>query len=402
MWEIIKYNLRKVLNKKLYNSLASTYGYSIRLFEYIFRICPIQDSIMFISFNGRGLECNPKYICEELLRRDSNFKIYWALSGNERSSCKFSKINFIKYRGIMFYYHIATTRLLISNTRMHFCWPKRGEQLYIQTWHSGIGLKKCESDVINHLSKVYVKHAMHDASITDLMISNSTWESELYRRAFWYKGEILECGLPREDIFAPDSEEAKISKCKVLEKYSLEEVQNLHLLLYVPTFRVDGGLKAYNIDYDRLVCALEKRWGGNWKIILRLHPNIQSKQTQITYGSKILNGSQYGEINDLIIASDVVISDYSSCMFDAMLAGKKVFLYASDISEYENDRGMLFRFEELPFSLSTNNDELINNINTFNEKIYMQSCQEFKEKIGLFDLGNASKAVVDWIEERLE
>ena len=289
----------------------------------------------------------------------------------------------------------------ISNVRLPYYWPKRREQLYIQTWHSGIGLKKCESDVINHLSKVYVKNAMHDASITDLMISNSTWESELYRRAFWYKGEILECGLPREDVFALDSEEAKILKCKVLEKYNLEEVQNLHLLLYVPTFRVDGSLKAYDIDYDRLICTLEKRWGGNWRIILRLHPNIQSKQTQITYGSKLLNGSQYGEINDLIIASDVVISDYSSCMFDAMLAGKNVFLYASDISEYKNDRGMLFRFEELPFSLSTNNDELINNINTFNEKKYIQSCQEFKEKIGLFNLGNASKAVVDWIEKRL-
>lgn len=387
--------------ESLYSGIVHIYGNFIKAFLMFLELFPLKNKILFISYYGKGLECNPRYICQELLRRGCNYELYWAISNKKSRKGKDDRINFIRYKGLLFYFHLATSKMWISNVRLPYYWPKSREQLYIQTWHSGIGLKKCESDVINHLSKVYVKHAMHDASITDLMISNSTWESELYRRAFWYKGEILECGLPREDIFAPDSEEAKISKCKVLEKYSLEEVQNLHLLLYVPTFRVDGSLKAYDIDYDRLVCALEKRWGGNWRIILRLHPNIQNKQTQITYGSKILNGSQYGEINDLIIASDVVISDYSSCMFDAMLAGKNVFLYASDISEYENDRGMLFRFEELPFSLSTNNDELINNINTFNEKIYIQSCQEFKEKIGLFDLGNASKAVVDWIEERL-
>lgn len=384
-------------NECLYNKCTVLYDYCIGKIIKLFWLFGVKKKIIFISYYGKGLECNPKYIFNEIIKRNYDYEIYWATSARISDFTENAKVHNVTFRSIMFYYHLATSKLLISNVRMAGIWPKRKQQFYIQTWHAGICLKKVEADVIDHLSPVYVRRAMYDASMTDLMISNSKWESDLYRKVFWYKGEILECGLPREDIFAFPSIDIKN---KVFDFYKLNKNQ-IHLVLYAPTFRVDGNLECYNMDFNRLINVLENKWGGIWKILVRLHPNIQKKQDKIKYDENILNGSQYGDINDLIISSDIFISDYSSCMFDGMLAQKKVVLYASDIEAYEKDRGTLFEFKELPFPLATTNDELIDIIRTFDENAYAEKCKNFKDKIGLFELGNGSRKVVDWIESKL-
>lgn len=384
-------------NECLYNKCTVLYDYCIGKIIKLFWLFGVKKKIIFISYYGKGLECNPKYIFNEIIKRNYDYEIYWATSARISDFTENAKVHNVIFRSLMFYYHLATSKLLISNVRMAGIWPKRKEQLYIQTWHAGIGLKKVEADVIEHLPQVYVRRAMYDASVTDLMISNSTWETNIYRKAFWYKGEILECGLPREDIFAVPSIEIKN---KVLDFYKLN-AKEIHLLLYAPTFRVDGNMECYDIDFNKLLNALINKWGGTWKILVRLHPNIQKKQDKIRYDDNILNGSQYEDINDLIIASDVIISDYSSCMFDGMLAQKKVLLYASDIDAYNKDRGTAFKFEELPFPLATTNEELTNIIKNFDEGAYAIRCDAFKDKVGLFELGNGSRKVVDWIESKL-
>lgn len=393
--KILEY-IKKSLPEGLYIIFVNIYGCVINLILKVLGLLPLKNKIIFISYYGKGIECNPKYIYEELNLRKCKYKLYWALTDNSLKNGKNNSINCIKYRGLMFYYHLATAKLWISNVRLPYYWPKRHDQLYIQTWHSGIGLKKSEADAQDSLSKVYVRHAIHDASITDLMVSNSTWETDLYKRAFWYKGEILESGLPREDCFSLPSHDIKI---KVCDFYKIN--YNDHLVLYAPTFRRDGNMNCYNIDLVQLVNSLNEKWSGEWKVIIRLHPNIKNKQSVIQYNDTILNGSTYEDINDLIIASDIVISDYSSCMFDGLLAKKKVFLYATDIEDYKKDRGMLFEFQELPFSLATNNHELINEINKFNEELYVKKCNDFKKRVGLFELGSGSKKVVDWIDSKL-
>lgn len=372
------------------------YNWVLKLLYFVCLIFPVDHKRVFINhFDGKGFSDNPKYIVLELKKRHRNMNIYCLNS--EKDFHNNGEVNFVKPRSLKSIFFQATSGIWISSVRMPYYSIKRAEQVYIQTWHAGIALKKVEADAVKKLSKRYIKKAIHDSKIIDLMVSNSKWESDLYRKAFWYKGEILECGLPREDIFAFPSIDIEN---KVLDFYKLNK-KDIHLVLYAPTFRVDGNIECYDIDFNRLLNALINKWGGTWKILVRLHPNIQKKQDKIKYDDNILNGSQYGDINDLIIASDVVISDYSSCMFDGMLAQKKVVLYASDIEEYDKDRGTLFEFKELPFPLAITNDELIDIIRTFDENIYAEKCKNFKDKVGLFELGNGSRKVVDWIESKL-
>lgn len=122
----------------------------------------------------------------------------------------------------------------------------------------------------------------------------------------------------------------------------------------------------------------------------------------IEFDEDILNGTQYSEINDLILASDFLITDYSSCMFDGMIAGKKVLIYASDIADYAKERGYLFDLENLPFSVSTTTKELIDNIGSFNEKEYTNRVDIFRNSLGLVPGGNASEDVADFLIAKMK
>lgn len=175
------------------------------LFKSLF-VFPMQKKIVFISYLGTKVNCNPRFIYDELKRRNIDCDLIWAVTEPDEYNFRC-----VKYKSLAFYYHLATAKIRISNTRLFSHWPKRKGQLYIQTWHSGLGLKKSEAAARDSLPIEYVNNAIYDASITDLMISNSKFFTTAIREDFWYKGEILECGLPREDIF-------KYNKAEILKK----------------------------------------------------------------------------------------------------------------------------------------------------------------------------------------
>lgn len=147
--------------------------------------------------------------------------------------------------------------------------------------------------------------------------------------------------------------------------------------------------------------CLNKENKCNWKVLVRLHPNMQKRFNELNYGGDIIDATQYDEINELIVSSDILITDYSSCMFDGMISGSKVFIYATDIEDYIADRNFKISLDELPFPISTNMEELLLNIGEFDPRVYEKKCFEFKQKVGLYEYGNGSAKVADWIIEKL-
>ena len=119
-------------------------------------------------------------------------------------------------------------------------------------------------DKINLFDK---RNIQYNSKIQDLFVSNSNFYSEIYRRAFWYNGEILQCGSPRNDIFFTENE---LCLTKVQEYF---HTQGKHMALYAPTYRNNFGTDAYRLDFERLRVNLEKRFGGEWVILVRLHPH---------------------------------------------------------------------------------------------------------------------------------
>lgn len=365
----------------------------------IMKVCsifPIQKKMVFTAYAGRSYAGNPKTIYKEIVKKcGSTYKYIWIMADK---GIVIENADVVKKRTLLSLYHIATAKVWVDNSRKSWAFVKRKDQYYVQTWHANIMGKRVEADAEDKLEKSYVKNAKHDSQMADLFLSGSAWLSERYREAFWYDGEILEYGLPRSDIFY--KKEADVYKKKVYEYYHLDS--GVKLALYAPTFRADGNMDCYGMDYQQLLTDLQEKWNGKWKILVRLHPNIQKRQNAVKYSEDVLNGSEYGDMNELIVASELLITDYSSCMFDAMEAGKKVLLYATDIEAYMADRGTYFAFEELPFLLAEDKADLHNNIKKFEEEIYKKKSAEFIRRCGICNCSNSTEKIADYIIKQIE
>ena len=171
--------------------------------SFIFNLLQInKEKIVFSNFDGRGYGCNPKYITEELLRREVHCKIIW-LSDDPAETFP-DNVQVKKWNKILRIFEWSTAKIIVNNVRMGKYFDKgfhkKNGQIYIQTWHGSMGIKKMEADC-KHLTSKYIKRSQLDSSKIDYLLSNSTWLSEKYRSSFFYSGEIIEEGSPRNDFF---------------------------------------------------------------------------------------------------------------------------------------------------------------------------------------------------------
>lgn len=352
------------------------------------------NKVVVYNFFGNGYGDSPKYIVEKLLQSDRDLDIVWIVSD---LSTKMPKgVRKVKYGSFQSMYELATAKVIIGNVK-NFSKPKKKQgQFYLQTWHGGIALKKIEKDALPLLSNDYVRASMDDSSMIDLLISNSKFFTKIFRNAFWYDGRIAEVGLPRSDIFFEDP--VPYGK-KIREYFGIDA--NTKLVLYAPTFRDNGDTSSYNVDFNKLVSTLEDMCNCDWAIIVRMHPNARDYANKIRYTDKVINGSVSIDTNELILGSDIILTDYSSVMFDGMLAKKQVYLYTPDLEQYIKDRGMYFSIQELPFPLAKNNLELIKNLCDSKLHNFIDNYSNFEKKIGLVEDGHASEKIALILENEL-
>ena len=245
-----------------------------------------------------------------------------------------------------------------------------------------------ENDAIETIPQTYLEMAKHDSSQIDILLSGCEFSTKIFKRAFWYDGEIFESGTPRCDmLFKRDN--VLINNLK----NRLGISPTTKLLLYAPTFRKNNSLEAYDIDFNRLKTTLEKN--ENWKILIRLHPHLQnlSKELVEKYDD-VIDVTNYDDIQELLLISDLLISDYSSLMFDFAITEKPCIIYASDLNDYlANDRNLYFDITKLPFPLCQTNEELNRTISEFNYKKYTEAMKSFNSEVGSFEDGQACKRV---------
>lgn len=375
----------------VYKLPQTIYYYTFLLIFSIFRID--NKKIVIVNFEGKGYWDNGKYICNELIKY--NYNIYWATKEEYRGSLP-KKVNYVKFNSIKYLYHLATSKIWINNSRFPFWIRKRTKQFYIQTWHGPIGFKKCEAAAIEVLSRYYVCGAKNDSKMANLFISNSTFCTNNYKNNFWYNGKILECGCPRNDIIINNSNDIVNNVKKYFWFQNLEKI-----CLYAPTFRDNKSLNAYDIEYKRLLDKLKNKFTGNRKLLIRLHPAISNLTDKLSiFNENIINASDYPDMQELLVAADFMITDYSSCIFDYAISRKPAIIYASDIEEYNNkDRDFLFKIEDTPFSISTDNEELRNMIENFDIDEYNVKVGNFYNKMWLKETGGSCEKIVEIINK---
>ena len=363
-------------------------------FFWLFKIQ--NNKIVVTSFKGNRYSDNPKYIVEELLKSDSKYKIYWELRNLDDADSLPANVIPLKYESFMSLYHFATAKIWIDNARKNAYMKKRIGQKYIQTWHGGFALKKVEKDAENTLPEYYIKSAKQDSKLADLFIADSKFGAEIFRKAYWYDGEIMMSGLPRNDIVLNETKEKKE---EIRKKLNISKEEKI--ILYAPTFRKIYNPEVYKIDFNKCIEIMENRFGGLWKIGVKLHPGMRKNAADLELPpGKVYDFSDYDDIQELYLVSDVLITDYSSVMFDYMYTKRLCIIYAKDIEDYKKDRGFYVELEELPFEIVTNIEEFDIYISNYSEKEYNNKLDNFIKKYGFIQDGNASKKVVKWIESK--
>lgn len=353
-----------------------------------------KSKVVLQSYYGRGFSDSPKAIAQELIKR-KDFKVYWVVAGDEEAKSLPSEIKPIKIDTMKSIYHLCTAGVWIDNARKWAFTKKKKSQYYIQTWH-GFPLKRIEKDAGDALPSDYIEAAKHDSKITDLYISNSSFLTNIYKTGFWYDGEVLECGFPRNDILVNGDTKVAESARKWL---GLGEEKKI--MLYAPTFRKDKGLSVYDMDYEKVVKSLNESFGGDWIILAKLHPNIAKKAAELDLDKRfVMNASDYPDIQDLYLLADAMISDYSSVMFDFTATKKPCFLYINDLESYKNDRNFYFDIDKLPYKRAESNDELEALIQSFDSTEQAKMLDAFTKEFDIKENGTASVAVADIIEKK--
>lgn len=396
-------------NEKIYILLRKIKAFGYSLMFVAMRIFKVNEKkIVFSSFEGGGYGCNPKYIAEELHKREMTYgrkyKMVWLVNDMELDFPSYM----IKSKNTMLRrsYHMSTAKIWIDNSRQKYGTIKRKNQYYIQTWHGQIGFKPIGNLRKTSFSKIAQIVSMHDGKLVDCWLSNSKWSTKTFREAF-YNEPIVKTGSPRCDAIINQREKLYDDVRK-----KINAIPSAKFVLYAPTFR--GGSQSttrtvvsekFSLDFHSLINCLQKKFGGDWYVLLRVHPQLalsNHENAKRNYGDKIINVSHYEDMYELVAAADVFITDYSSAAFDVASINTPVFLYADDFKEYIKERGgLLWNEEEMPFEMASDNQKLRENILNFNNYDYVKKINKFKEELEILEDGHASERVADMVETYL-
>lgn len=364
---------------------------------YILRIFPIQSNkIVVTCFKNRGFCDSPKYIVLNLLKKDVPLDIVW-LCDEEASYEMPSEVRQVPYHSFRGIYEQVTAGIWISNRRRSRYVRKRPQQYYIQTWHGGIGLKNTERAAQDKLTKRYVQGAQNDSKMINLFLSNSDFSTKIIQNNMWYTGEILQKGLPRSDVLLNGNKNYITQKVKKFLDIPFEN----SILLYAPTFRADMDVKEYIFPYEKALKTMEEITGKPWTMIIHMHTNVKYDNYYPGNSRHVINASTYEDVQELLIASNILVSDYSSIIFDFAMLNKPVLRFCPDLEAYMADRGFNQNIHDLPFFTAFTPEEVITAIGNIILAPGINLYKWMTEKYGLSETGHAAESVSEIILKKI-
>ncbi len=354
-----------------------------------------KDKVFFSNYDGMGYGGNCKYIAEKFIQGHYPVKLVWAVSNKNIQDVP-ENIKKVLIGTPQYYRELFTSGTYVTNTVHNLYEQKKKGQFYINTWHGYGPFKLAEGDVNKDIESRARYRKSNAAS--DLFLTASRFYTQVYRDSFFYDGEVMECGAPRNDVFFTDN------KIKDTVYKKLRISSDRKILLYAPTFREDTvhSFQKYDIDMKRILCALDQRFGGKYILVYRFHHYLYALGMSQNFYADAIDATYYPDIQELLVAADVVITDYSSLMWDFSLQRRPVFLYQNDEKNYENDRGFYSPVSEWPYPRAHSQDELVDAIINFDNDRYIKNLNSFFEKYGSCDDGHASERVVKRIMDEIK
>lgn len=384
-----KWLINQVKHSKLIYSIYFFLGnFALRLLN-----CFIKTNdkvILFVSFGGKKFDDSPRAIYEKMIE-DSRFNGYefvWAFLHPENYNISVGKK--LKIDSLSYYVYAISARVWITNNSVERGLSfKRKKTFYFNTWH-GSAIKKMGIDIPGSSQSFKTK----SNNKADVMTAQSQYDIEIFSRVFNIeKDRFKVIGLPRNDRLVKN---INIKDC-VVEKLKLDNSKKI--ILYAPTYR------EYDFDSNGNIFDIPinlKRWeevlSDQYVLLIRAHHAV-SKKLSIIDNSFVKDVSNYPVLDELMLASDLLISDYSSIFFDYSIMCKPMICFCYDYEKYEKERGLYFDIREwLPNA--DNETELLKLLMNFDRESSINRTLLFRTNY-VTAYGNATEKSLDIIAKEL-
>lgn len=331
------------------------------------------------AFAGKKYGDNPRYIVERIHELLPSVEIVWIVSTRNFANVPsyIRPISFENRKTLI--NELSDASIIIGNNRCFDSLYRRCDQLHIETWHGGLGLKRIGKDAVKNGGLL----ASHSKRAYDFYISDSDHLTKVYRTAFHYNGPVWKCGYPIEDALINDNGEGQFYR----EHYSLPD--DVNIVLYAPTFRSQYRWKS-KMNVAHVVEALQERFGGKWVMMVHWHQSMRSED-RVMLG--VIDATDCDGMQDLVKAADAFISDYSSSIFQAVQCHIPCFVYADDYEEYNMDRGLYYPLDEQPFPYAFTNEQLVDNILNYDAALWEEKWQQYRIRMGHVVTGHSAEDV---------
>jgi CDP-glycerol glycerophosphotransferase len=287
---------------------------------------------------------------------------------------------------------LESADVVIANTHTDFEWSKGPGTLYVQTWH-GTPLKRVHWDILWSPPGL-LERLQRDVDRWDVLISPNRASTPRLRQAFRYDGEVLEIGYPRNDVLsAPDRAERR---AQVRSRLGIPD--GATAVLYTPTFRDDAVFADRSFELGLDADAFAEALGGDHVLLLRLHYMV-TDQLPPTHQPAVRDVSLHPDISELYLAADVLVTDYSSTMFDFAVTGRPMAFLAYDLADFQHRlRGFYFDLaREAPGPLVETTSELIGVLREpdASRAAYAERYARFRERYCHLEDGRATERVLE-------
>lgn len=355
-------------------------------------IFPVRKNrILFSTFIGRQYSCNPKYMFLDLYAKyGDSLEYIWCRNEYDTELAAYSNVRTVKFRSPRYVFALCTCGVYVTNNGVDSYIPKRKKQLFIDTWHGGGAYKS-----LDKVNKQSVVEASRRSVLTDYFVSScAAFTKNLSAQWCADVTKFLPVGMPRNDLLLREKDNATL---KDTIKVGAGIPLNKKVVLYAPTFRgISISPDSFDLTLDAgiLLSSLERRFGGEFVFLFRCHHTMLKK---IQAGDNVLDVSSYNDMQELLLAADVLVTDYSSSMWDFAPTGKPCFLYAPDIDKYIAERGFYTDPATWPFPLARSEDVLHENIARFDDGKYAAAARKHLEDLGSYENKDACRKVCEAI-----
>ncbi|MBQ0140050.1 MAG: CDP-glycerol glycerophosphotransferase family protein [Kurthia sp.] len=359
-----------------------------------------ENVVVFESFHGKRYSDSPRAIYEYMKKNNPEFKLIWSVDKNSTKLFDELQVPYMKRFSLKWLFLFPRAQYWVNNVRLA-TWMKRPEHTtYLQTWH-GTPLKKLGVDIEEvHIpgtkTDKYRKNIIAESKNWSYLVGPNAYSTEILARAFAFNGPVIESGYPRNDVLTNHTPQ-QAEKIR----QSLNIPKDKKVILYAPTWRDDQFFKKgkYRFEFQFDLNKMKQQYGDDFVLVVRMHYLVAENFDFAAYDGFIIDASNYYDIADLYLISDVLITDYSSVFFDYASLNRPIIFYMYDLDDYRDRlRGFYFDIEsEAPGKIVKTEDDLFVELTRATTEGHVDEAQfkRFAERFCSWEDGHATERVVN-------